>query len=205
MVGTPVAYGLMQVPKTHPENFTMMLKKTLLAAAMIAFGGFAASSSAIATTATGSFKVNITILATCNVSAAVGTNDINFGPQNANPTAALDQAQGTPISVTCSNGTPYVVNLTPASTASGSGAGNMVTSPATVNVPYQLRQANGATAAIWGNGGSVTGGVVTLGNGVQGLGTGMTAAKTYTVYATVPSTDFAPNTYSDTVNVSVAY
>jgi spore coat protein U-like protein len=181
----------------------MMFKKTLLAAAMIAFGGFAASSSAIAATATGSFKVNITILATCNVSAAVGTNDINLGSQNANATANLDQAQGTPITVACSSGTPYVINLTPQSTTSTTGAGNMVNGG--VNVPYQLRQATGLAAAVWGNTGTVVGGVVTLGNAVQGSGTGMGNTKPYTVYATVPSTDFAPNTYSDTVNVSVAY
>jgi spore coat protein U-like protein len=137
------------------------------------------------------------------VSAAVVTNDINFSNQNANTAANLDQAQGTPITVACSSGTPYVVNLTPQSTTSTTGAGNMVNG--VVNVPYQLRQATGLTAAVWGNTGTVVAGVATPGNGIGGSGTGMGSAKPYTVYATVPSTDFAPNTYSDTVNVSVVY
>lgn len=181
----------------------MMFKKTLLATALIALSGIAVSSTAVAGTATGSFKVNITILSACTVTAAVGTNDINFGSVAAAPVVALDQAQGTPISVACSNGTPYVIDLTPASTTSTTGAGNMVNGA--VNVPYQLRQATGMAAAVWGNTGTVTGGVVTPGNGVQGAGTGVANPKTYTVYATVTNTDFAPNTYTDTVNVTVNY
>lgn len=181
----------------------MIFKKTLLATAVIAFNGLVATSSAIAATATGSFKVNLTIQSSCILTVAVGTNDINFGTVAANPTANLDQPQATPLSVACSNTTPYVINLTPASTSSTTGAGNMING--SVNVPYQLRQATGLAGAVWGNTGTVVGGVVTVGNGVQGTGTGMGNPATYTVYATVPSTDFAPNTYTDTVNVSVVY
>lgn len=179
-----------------------MLKSTMIAA-VLAISGFAVSSTALAATANGSFKVNLTIASACTVSAAVGTNDINFGTTNANPTANLSASQATPISVACSVGTPYVINLTPASTTSTTGAGNMVNGG--VNVPYQLRQATGISGAVWGNTGTVVGGVVTKGNAVQGAGAGMTSPLTHTVYATVPSTDFAPNTYTDTVNVSVVY
>lgn len=181
----------------------MIFKKNRLAIALLALGGIAVSSTVAAGSATGAFKVNITILSACTVSAAVGTNDINFGSVNANPTANLDQAEATPITVACSNTTPYVIDLTPASTNSTTGAGNMING--SVNVAYQLRQATGASAAVWGNTGTVTGGVVTQGNGVQGVGTGLANPASYTVYATVASTDFAPNTYTDTVNVTVNY
>ncbi len=184
----------------------MLFKKTLLAAALIAFGGIATTASAATNPATGSFNVTLTINKVCTVAVAQTTNDIAFANQDPNATANLQGQQATAMTVTCSKNTPFAINLTPASTSSATGAGNMSgTGTNTDKVAYQLRQASGMTAAVWGNGGTVSGGVATAGNGVTGKGTGITNALSFPVYATVASTDFTPDTYKDTVNVSVVY
>lgn len=67
------------------------------------------------------------------------------------------------------------------------------------SVPYQLRSAPGPSGTPWGNTATST----DLGNGVAGTGTG--AAQNTSVYATVPSADFRPDTYSDIVTINVNY
>lgn len=181
--------------------------KVLLTSGVIAFGALAFSSTAISATVTGSFNVKLTILSACVVSAAPTTNDVTFATQaatNAPTTANAQATEATPITVACSIATPYVINLTP-SNLSTTGAGVMTTTPVAGNIPYQLRQATGAAGAVWGNTGTAVLGVVTPGNGVSGVGTGIANPKPYTVYATLTSTDFAPASYTDLVNVSVAY
>ena len=69
----------------------------------------------------------------------------------------------------------------------------VITPVDTVN--YQLRQATGLTATVWG---SVVGT-----NTVAGMGTG--AAVSTPVFATVPSANSAPADYVDTVTINVAY
>ena len=62
-------------------------------------------------------------------------------------------------------------------------------------VGYQLRQATGMSAAVWGN---------TVGtNTVSGTGTGLPISTP--VFATVPSANSAPAAYADTVTINVAY
>lgn len=184
----------------------MPFKKTLLAAALIAFGGIATTASAATNPATGSFNVTLKINPVCTVTVAQGTNDIAFGAQDANPSANLQGTQSAAMTVNCSKNTAFAINLTPASTSSTSGAGNMSgTGTNTDKVAYQLRQATGTSAAVWGNTGTVSGGVATAGNAVTGKGTGITNSLSFPVYATVGSTDFTPDSYKDTVNVSVVY
>ncbi|HSP85926.1 MAG TPA: spore coat protein U domain-containing protein, partial [Psychrobacter sp.] len=64
-------------------------------------------------------------------------------------------------------------------------------------VPYQLR--SNASGEIWGNTATAT----SRGNGVASTGNGL--VQPHTVYVTVPSADFKPDTYSDTVTVHVNY
>ncbi|MCC3701636.1 spore coat U domain-containing protein [Rouxiella badensis] len=156
--------------------------------------------SANAATATGTFQVLITILKSCSVTAGASSN-INLGSVNAGATAA---AGNSTISVDCSRTTPYYIGLAPSSTNGGTttGSGSMSSvANSTTNtdkVPYQLNQTS-ATGAVWGNTATST----NVGNGVAGTGTG--AAQTYTVYATATSTNFAPDSYADTVTVNVNY
>lgn len=174
------------------------MKKLLIAsaAAVLTAAAFAAPNPATAT-----FDVKLTVVKACAVTAGAGS-DINFGNQDASATANLDATNN--ISVTCSKGTAYTIGLTPGNNNTG-GAGAMLAqnvAPVTGNtdtVPYQLRKTS-ATGAVWGNTNS-SGTVV--GNGVSGTGTGL--AQSIPVYATVPSTNVNPDSYKDTVTVTVRY
>ena len=169
----------------------MKTKKLLLAAALCALVGSVQDVGA--TTAPGSFTVQITVTSFCNVT----TNNLNFGSVAAN--AVLTTTGSTTLGVQCSDTTPYVVNLTP-SNASTTGAGKMAgTGGNTDTVGYQLNQAAGSTP--WGN---------QAGNHVSGTGNGssqsITVFSSITVANTSPASGFVkPDTYSDTVNVAVVY
>jgi len=196
-VGTLVAYDPMQVSKTHPENSTMMFKKTLLAAAMIAFGGFAMTATA-ATVAGGTFQVSITIQSSCSVSSGAGSN-IAIGSVPANTPVASALLKGTSnISVTCSNTTPYIVGLKTTDGTAGTGHMN---GPGGNVVPYSLFQDSGYST-VWGGTGTAPG-AGTQGNDFSGTGTG--AAQSIPVYAQVTNPNFTPGAYSDTVTVSLIY
>ncbi|SFN28535.1 spore coat U domain-containing protein [Variovorax sp. OV329] len=174
------------------------MKKLLIAsaAAVLTAAAFAAPNPATAT-----FDVKLTVVKACAVTAGAGS-DISFGNQDANPTANLNATNS--ISVTCSKGTAYTIGLTPTNNDT-TGAGLMSAqnvAPVTGNtdkVPYQLRKVS-ATGVEWGN--TNTNGA-TVGNGVSGTGTGL--AQSIPVYATVPSTNFTPDSYKDTVTVNVRY
>ncbi len=166
----------------------LIAKKAALLATVVcgAFGATAAH----AGTATDTFDVSVTITATCSATAGTGSN-ISLGTH---PSTDTNLGNSSTITVKCSNTVPYRVNLAPSSGAT-TGAGSLSplgASPDTV--PYQLRSTAGATGTVWGN---------TSGNGVAGTGNG--ANQTLTVYATAPSANYAPDTYKDTVTVTVNY
>ncbi|MBB3107558.1 spore coat protein U-like protein [Psychrobacter luti] len=178
----------------------MKFQKSLLTATLLAAASLT-TISANAATVSDTFNVKIQITSVCSVNAKIGTNDVNFGQVVAG-TAATAQA-ATPLTVSCSKNTPYIVNLTPSSTNTD-GSGEMK-GPGTGNIgiPYQLRKASGATAAVWGNQGTLT----TVGNGIAGTGRGVTTPVTHIVYAsaTAIATDVEPGVYTDTVTVAVTY
>src|SRR5262249_27585908 len=99
------------------------------------------------------------------------------------------------VIVTCTNTTPYNIQLD-----QGAGSGATVTSrrmtgPASATVQYGLFQDAGHTTN-WGK----TNGTDTV------AGTGSGAAQTVTVYGQVPTqTTPAPGAYADTVNVTVSF
>jgi len=169
------------------------MKKLLIAASAAALtaAAFAAPNPATAT-----FDVKLTVVKACSVTAGTAST-IDFGSADANPAANLDATSN--ISVTCSKGTAYTIGLTPTNNSTG-GAGTMAgTGSNTDTVAYQLRKTSAAGTA-WGN--TNTNGT-TVGNGVAGTGTG--TAQSIPVYATVPSTNVTPDTYKDTVTVTVRY
>lgn len=140
-----------------------------------------------------SFMTSATIQKACTVSA----NNVNLG---AVPFNAVNTTGSNTLNVTCSNGTPYYVGLAP-SNGSTTGAGLMkgTIGSNTDKVPYQLSSTPGPSGTIWGNTATST----TVGNGISGTGTGL--AKSPTVYATAPSANYTPDSYSDTVTVNVNY
>lgn len=178
----------------------MQFKENLFAATLFTIASLTAVS-ANAADVSKQFDVKIEITSVCTVDATVGVNDVDFGQVVAGTAATVRAA--TPLTVSCSKNTPYIVNLTP-SNANVSGLGGM-TGPGieTTSIPYQLRKAAGESAAVWGNQGNLT----TLGNGIAGTGKGVTTSVSHIVYATVTklATDVAPGTYKDTVTVKVTY
>lgn len=125
-------------------------------------------------------------------------SNIDFG--NTPSSANNIESKGTnPINITCTNGTVYNIGLAP-SNGNKDGAGVMKGSGGNSDlVRYQLRSTPGLSGTPWGNTATST----NLGNGVTGTGTG--TAQNKSVYATVPSADFKPDTYSDIVTISVNY
>lgn len=124
---------------------------------------------------------------------------IDFGEVTATDINLQGQTQ---FSVACTKTTPYYIGLRP-SNGDLNGAGNMKSKDNVATntdlVPYQLRSTAGINGKIWGNTATST----SVGNGVDGTGTG--SAQPYTIYATVPSANYTPDTYWDKVRVFVRY
>lgn len=151
-------------------------------------------SAALADTVTGTFNVTIEITSTCIIGGT--TADLDFG---SHPASDTNISGSTVLQVACANGTPYNIGLLP-SNSDDTGAGVMSgTGSNTDTVPYQLRQGPALIADIWGNTATPT----DVGNGVAGVGTG--AFTNYTVYATVASANYTPDSYSDVVTVNVNF
>ncbi|MEZ5688127.1 MAG: spore coat U domain-containing protein [Caenibius sp.] len=104
----------------------------------------------------------------------------------------------TSVRVNCPRDTPYTIGLTP-SNGNSSGLGALSgTGSNTDKPPYQLRKTSN-TGPIWGQAVSPT----NAGNGQSGTGTG--ANQTYPVYVSVPSPNYTPDQYSDTVTVTLNF
>ncbi|WP_327192524.1 Csu type fimbrial protein [Psychrobacter sp. PL15] len=141
-----------------------------------------------------SFTVQANVIDSCKINT---TSDINLGSHPANETDILGNSNA--INMTCTNEASYYIDLTP-SNDNTNGAGVLKGSGSnTDKVPYQLRSTAGTGGKIWGNTATTT----DVGNGVPGIGSGV--FQTQTVYVTVPSADFKPDNYSDTVTIRVNY
>ena len=134
------------------------------------------------------FTVTAAVSKQCNITSAT---NISFAPTSGtgrNLTASNN------VGVACSNNTPYTIGLQP-SNGNTAGSGVMAgTGSNTDKVPYQLSSTPGPSGMVWGN---------TSLNTVAGSGTGTTT--TYPVYATVPSANYTPDNYADTVTIAVTY
>lgn len=141
------------------------------------------------------FIVQATIVNSCKITTK---NDVNLGSRPASDTNILG-SNGNAIGVTCTKDAPYTIGLAP-SNGNQAGSGVMSGTGSNTNkVPYQLRSAPGLNGKIWGNTATST----STGNGVAGIGTG--SPKSHEVFVTVPSADFRPDNYSDTVTIKVNY
>jgi spore coat protein U-like protein len=132
------------------------------------------------------------VTATQTNNCVVGASPtLNLGSINAGTTNVTGSNT---LFVTCPSRTAYFIGLSP-SNGNLNGAGVMSsTGSNTDQVPYQLHSAS-ANGPIWGNTATAT----SVGNGVAGTGTG--TQQSVTVFASVPSSDFTPGTYSDTVTI----
>jgi spore coat protein U-like protein len=168
-------------------------KPRLLVVALALAAGMAASSVALAGTATGSFQVNATVISSCTVSGAL----LNFG-SSIDPLAAASPLDATSsLTVQCTNTTPYSVSLNAglnAGSATAFSNRRMVSGAHTLG--YQLYTDNGRST-VWGDGTS---------SSSTNSGTGTGSSQTLTIYGRVPSlSGVVPGTYADTVTVTISY
>jgi len=139
--------------------------------------------------------LQVDVRANAGNKCTVAATPVNFG--SAPPTGSMLEASGT-ITVKCPNQTAYNVGLLPSNGNVNGVGGLRGTGSNTDVVPYQLRR-DGAAGTAWGN----TATPRSVGNGVAGTGNGNDQA--IPVYATVQSTSYRADTYSDTVTVFVYY
>lgn len=150
--------------------------------------------------ATSTFRVQMTVVRTCAVRAA--PPDIDLGTVVAQ-TGAVNENGSTTISVNCAKKTPFFIGLAPSNgNTAGRGAMSGATTGNTAKVPYRL-YSNAAMTRAWGNTATST----RRGNGVAGMGKGMSASQalSFLAYAKVTSVNFASDAYADTVTVNVHY
>lgn len=161
---------------------------SLLATAVV----LASGASAYASTATTTMNVSASVVSAAEVSAT----DMNFGSIPVGGGDGSVQAQST-ISVTASNGTPYVITLDAGQHFDGIYYRSMVSG--SNRMYYAI--SNPTFTSIWGDASYAN--TYPVGNGVPGTGTG--AVQPYTAYGTIESPAPAPGNYSDVVTVTVNY
>jgi spore coat protein U-like protein len=166
------------------------------------FGVLGLSSTAFAAAptnpATATFQVQITIVKECQVTTPA---NINLGTWGAVTPITTGISNTTTFNVTCSSGTPYSISFSsPNDSPAGSTTHTMkgAASGNTNTVQYQLTdQTSGATFT------GALGGTTT--NIMSGTGTGAAQAKTIKATVVNYTTPVQPDTYTDTVTLSVAY
>src|SRR5262245_16669853 len=160
--------------------------RTFLAALTVALVSIAGSEAG-ASTATGSFNVQVAIAATCVVTSAT---TLDFGTQGV-LSANIDQTSA--ITIPCTNTTPYNIGLDKGLNGSSVTTRQMKAGSELVN--YSLFSDAGRTVN-WGN---------TVGTDTVAA-TGNGSAQPFTVYGRIPpQTTPAPATYTDTITVTVTY
>jgi spore coat protein U-like protein len=158
----------------------------VLATIAVAFFSFA-DGDAEASTATGSFNVQVAIAATCVVTSAT---TLDFGTQGV---LAANVDQTSTINVTCTNTTPYNIGLDKGLNGTSVTTRQMKAGSALIN--YSLFSDSGRTVN-WGN---------TVGTDTVAA-TGNGSAQAFTVYGRIPpQTSPAAGTYTDTITVTVTY
>lgn len=188
--GSLTLYGALSTPQTTaaPGSYT----DTYSAASAIVTANTALliPPGTCGSTVISTFAFNV--LATVAKQCTITTNgNINLGSVNS---TAVNSTSSNTLSVNCTNSTPYTVGLVP-SNSSTTGAGVMSgTGSNTDTVPYQLSSTAGPGGVVWGS---------SAANSITGTGSG--TATTYTVYATAPTANYTPDSYSDTVTVNVTY
>jgi len=168
------------------------MKRTIVApltgAVLLALAG-----AAQAATRTATFNVSATVADNCVISAG----DLALGVFD----GTADLASTSTITVRCSNGTDYTVDLSPGS--SGNVAARTMTS-ATSSVPlrYNLYTDPAPYTTVWANGQNGTG-------RASGLGSGMGTLITHTVYGFLALADnlgqIDAGSFNDVITATITY
>ena len=174
----------------------MQFKKHLMTATLVTLGSFAAMSSANAAPnpATSSFKVNLKVNPICTIQASPA--DVELGNIDAGQATTTVTSQ-TALVLNCSTGAIANIGLTPTSTNSVDGTGNLLGGEGNLEtIAYKLTSVS-AEGTAWGGVGNT---VAT--DPALNYATGITTDIFVTV---MDDADVTPGDYTDIVKVSVAY
>lgn len=183
---------------TKPGDYTAMFSGANTAITFVSTTS--TNNQQCSSTSEGSARFSLTVTAKVEPECKVTTaGPLNFGNVLSTNTPTTISSSANLINVTCTNTTPYTIGLASLNNPNNNtGAGLMKsTGTNTDTVPYQLQ--SNINGKVWGNTATST----DVGNGVAGIGNG--TVKGETVFATAPSTDVKPGSYSDTVTVNVNY
>jgi spore coat protein U-like protein len=188
--GSMTIYARLNAPQTGAAPGSYTDSYTIATALITINGGIFGAPGTCSTSIAAAlpFQVQATVNKQCNVSYA---NNVNFSSVTARQT---NITSFNTLGVACTSNTPYTIGLIPSNSNTAGNGAMKGTGNNTDTVPYQLRSTSGITGTVWGN---------TAQNTVAGIGTGSTVA--YTVYGTVPSANYTPDSYSDTVTINVTY
>jgi spore coat protein U-like protein len=167
-----------------------MLRSAKSLARLAAALALSAALPAFAATATSTFAVNGTVVATCSVSASA----LNFGATIPTPVNSNIDAQSV-INATCSNNVPFAIALNAGNgTGATMAARRMSSGPNTVT--YTMYTDAGRTT-VWGDG--------TAGSSVNAL-TGTGSVQAIPVYGRIPTGQTpSTGTYNDTILVTLTF
>jgi spore coat protein U-like protein len=166
------------------EKTPMRAKLPFMIATALVLG----SGSLYAATVTTTFQTRVVIAATCIIGGATTLDFGSPGLLNAN----VDQTNT--IQVQCSNTTPYNIGLDKGTNGS-TVTTRLMKGSGSATIQYSL-YTDSAHTTNWGN---------TIGTDTV-PSTGIGASQSFTVYGRIPpQTTPAPDTYTDTVTVTVTY
>lgn len=149
------------------------------------------SHAALATTATNTMNIEVSVMGTCVTVTATTLSFVNYTP------SAQNNAQAT-ITVTCLLGTNYTVALNAGSTTGGTISQRLLTDGSGHTLKYNI-YTNSNYTTIWGDG--------TSGSSVVN-GAGGALPQSFTAYGSMPAGQTLPSTstqYTDTVTITVNY
>ena len=150
----------------------------------------AVAGAAQAATKTATINVSATVVDNCTISAGA----LNLGTFD----GTNNLAASSDITVRCSNGTDYTVDLSPGS--SGSYANRTLTSGSN-SLVYNLYTA-GDFATVWGNGSGSTGRASDIG---EGMGTAITHTVHGRLLASQNQGAIDAGDYTDTITATITY
>ncbi|UFS62424.1 spore coat U domain-containing protein [Sulfurimonas sp. HSL-3221] len=163
--------------KTKPSTSLLSFSALLL---------LAGSTSVLAASKTNSFIVSANVPAVCNFNSV---NDLSFGDYDPNTGTGLS-AEST-FNIRCTKNTDYTLALDAGGNSDRTMSGSATN---TDTLAYELYQ-DAAHSQVW----DAT-------NTVTGTATGFASDITQTVYGNIPSSqDVLPDSYTDTVTITVSY
>ncbi len=170
----------------------MQFKKSLMTATLVTLGGFAAMSANAASPTTDTFDVSMKVDSICTIDTS--SMDVTLAATEAGQATTEATTATTNLILNCSKGATATISLTPGNSATD-GTGVLTGGVSAETVAYKLTS-DLAGDTPWGTDTTVATAV---------FADYATAIETPIYLTVTDKADVAPDTYTDTITVSVAY